>query len=112
MIYIASPYSHRDASQREERYLALCSFCAEQARRGLIVYSPILHWHPTAVRWDLPTDWDFWAQQCLPMLEKADELWVLCLPGWLNSRGVTIETTYWREVLNRGSPTLHCPNSD
>lgn len=110
MIYLAAPYSHPNEAVREERYLDTCRFLVSHAREGCFLYSPIVHWHHIAVHWKLPTDWPFWERQCLPMLEKADELWVLCLPGWLNSKGVTAETTYWREELKREHVALHCPD--
>lgn len=112
MIYVASPYSHPSEAVRERRFRSTCAFCAEHAREGLFIYSPIVHWHYIALNWDLPTDWGFWRRQCFEMLEKADELWILCLPGWFDSKGVTAETNYWQKVLNRDNPSLHCPSSD
>lgn len=109
MIYIASPYTHRDPNVREFRYHAVACFCGEKAKEGLVVYSPIVHWHQISIICDLPFEIDYWHRNCRELLAKADELWIYCLPGWSTSKGITAETMYWREELNRNDVTLHCP---
>ena len=94
MIYLASPYSHENPAVREYRYQATLAHCAMMIRQGQIVYSPIVHHHPIAKAYDLPGDFSFWQRICLAMLERADELHVLCLDGWRQSRGVTAELAF------------------
>ena len=90
-MYLASPYSHPDPAVRQARYRAACQATAELMRHGLNVLSPIIHSHPLA-ELGLPTNWDFWQQidqgHCLL---RCDELLVLMLDGWRESRGVTAE---------------------
>ena len=61
VIYLASPYTHSDASVRESRFDAACKATAELVRSGQVVFSPIAHGHPL-VRFGLPIDWDYWAR--------------------------------------------------
>ncbi|GAB6188150.1 DUF1937 family protein [Thermopirellula anaerolimosa] len=90
MIYLASPYSHPDAAVRQERFEAACRAAAELIRQGHVVLSPIAHSHSIAQH-GLPGDWDFWEQQDRRLLAACDELWVLKLDGWEQSRGVQAE---------------------
>ena len=62
MIYLASPYSHPDATVREARFQAACRATASLIRAGHEVFSPIAHSHPLAA-FGLPTDWSFWESQ-------------------------------------------------
>jgi len=90
-IYLATPYSHPDASVRHNRFLEVNKAAAEMMRRGLLVFSPISHTHPIAEAGDLPKGWDFWEQYDRTFIEWADELHVLMLDGWYESTGVTAE---------------------
>lgn len=94
MIYIASPYSHPDAWMMEERYNAVTRFTAGLLGSGLIVFSPIAHCHELSRQYKLPSTFEFWRKYCLGMLDKADELYVLKLTGWEESRGVQEEIAY------------------
>lgn len=96
MIYLASPYSHRDAAVREERYATACKATADLMAQGYVVYSPIAHSHPVAAYLPdtLLLDHEFWMKQCLPMVERSDAVWVLTIPGWDQSRGVAREVAH------------------
>ena len=90
MIYVASPYTHRDWAMREERYQAACRQVADMLCRGVEAFSPICHSHPLA-GYGLPGDWAFWRDYDLKFLEMCDEIWVLMLDGWEESTGVQAE---------------------
>lgn len=90
MIYLASPYSHPDAAVRQQRFESACRAAAELIRRGHVVFSPIAHSHSIAQH-GLPVDWRFWEAQDRRLLAACDELWVLTLDGWRESRGVQAE---------------------
>lgn len=91
MIYIASPYSDPDPKVMEQRFDAVCRYAGSLMQQGAVVYSPIAHCHPIAVRVDLPRTWDFWGQFDRQMLSRATGVHVLKLPGWESSRGVDAE---------------------
>lgn len=89
--YIACPYTDPSRKVEHQRYEAVRHFVAEYARRGRIVYSPILHFHDAAVQHNLPTAADFWKEHNATMLRHASRLLVYRLPGWNRSVGVTWE---------------------
>lgn len=76
------------------RYEAVTLVAGDLMNRHHVVYSPITHNHPIAERTDLPRTWDFWKLFDLPMLDLSESLFVLCLPGWKKSTGVTAEIEY------------------
>lgn len=98
MIYLASPYSAKkpdgtdDIDLMEQRFDAVCRKAGELMLNGNVVYSPIAHCHPIAVRVDLPRDWSFWGKLDRDMLSWASRFIVLKLDGWEQSIGVRAET--------------------
>ena len=86
LIYLASPYSE----VRENRYRAACGKTAELMRQGVMVFSPIVASHPLTFH-GLPGDWAFWEAHDRRQLELCDEVVVLMLPGWRESKGVQAE---------------------
>lgn len=90
MIYLASPYTHPDPRVREARFDAACLATAALVRAGQIVFSPIVHGHPL-VRFDLPIEWEYWERFDREHLRRCDEVAVLMIDGWRESRGVQAE---------------------
>lgn len=95
-VYLASPYSHPEASVRDERHRLACKKTAQYINKGLAVFCPIAHTHHVADHMDekLRMDFDLWMKVDLPMVRMAKELHVLCIDGWRSSRGVTREIEY------------------
>lgn len=91
MIYIASPYSDPDPAVMEQRFDAVARYAGQLMNEGLVVYSPIVHCHPIAVRVGLPRTWDFWKKFDTEMIRRATELQVLMVPGWRESKGIAAE---------------------
>lgn len=92
MIYLASPYSHPDPQVMEFRFDQVCRVAGKiMAEQGIVVYSPIAHNHPIAVRINLPRGWDFWEKFDTETLTACKEIWVLKLDGWDTSKGVAAE---------------------
>lgn len=89
-VYLASPYS----SDPETNFARTLEFVAEEMRKGTIIFSPIAHCHPIAEAYDMPGDFAFWKKYNMEMLAPAGALWVLKLPGWETSIGVTAEIEY------------------
>lgn len=96
-IYLASPYSHPDENVRHERYIAARNATATMLRQELFVYSPIVHCHDLVKSEAMPTDFPFWRDYNFAMLRPADALWVLCIPGWQESKGVMWERVFARK---------------
>lgn len=97
MIYLASPYSGTPEVM-QQRYEATRAVTADTLKDGEFVYSPIVHCHDLALHHDIPKDFAFWSKYNFHMLDLADQLWVLMLPGWKESRGVTAEVLHWRST--------------
>jgi hypothetical protein len=98
LIYIASPYSHGAENVRRDRFDAVCEYAGRLMQLGHVVYSPIAHSHPIAMRVGLPTDWDYWKTFDHAMITRSTALMVLMLPGWRESEGVTAEIKMAREL--------------
>lgn len=93
-IYLASPYSHVEFAVRYWRYAQAAEAVLEISRTGLPVYSPIVHWHSIATEQGLPTDYEFWKQQDQAMIRPCTELWILCIDGWRQSKGIEAEKAF------------------
>lgn len=101
MIYVASPYTHPDPQVRATRARVAEVFSVDMVMKGHHVYSPIASWHHLATRFQMPKEYTFWRLFNISLLKKADELWVLDIPGWEKSVGVTDEI---REAVDRAIP--------
>jgi hypothetical protein len=97
LIYLASPYTHRDPDVQERRFRAACQHAAHMLRAGRQVFSPIVHGHPIC-RHGLPGDWIFWEPFCRTVLERCDRFVILKLPGWETSAGIANETEIAAEL--------------
>ncbi len=91
LIYLASPFTHRDPAVMEARFNAVCRESARLMREGHFVYSPIAHTYPISQAGELPKDWAFWSEFDCAFLARFDELWVLKFDGWRESTGVQAE---------------------
>jgi hypothetical protein len=92
LVYLASPYSHADASVRHARYIYAIRAAAALWRQGWMVYSPIIATHPVAgVLGSEASGFEHWRNFDLAMLSRCDRLTVLRLEGWEQSVGVSAE---------------------
>jgi hypothetical protein len=93
LVYLASPYTHKNPAICEARFLEAVFCCGWLMvhTKDTYFYSPIAHTHPIAVRVKLPIEWEFWANFDECILSRCSELWVLTAPGWSRSTGVTAE---------------------
>lgn len=67
-------------------------------RRGDLVYSPIVHWHPAAKIYNLPRGFEFWETQNSSLLiDWADTLMILETDGWNSSIGILSELACAKE---------------
>lgn len=98
MLYLAGPYNHPDPHVMELRFEILTEIAAKYINAGTVVYSPITHNHPIAVRHGLPRGWEFWEHFDRTMLSKCNLLGVVKLDGWDKSEGVKAEMAIAREL--------------
>ncbi len=103
ILYVAIPYSHPDPAIREHRYSTANRVAAQLMRAGIVVFSPLSHSVPIAKHIpDAEMDHQFWMLQDLPLLRLADEMLIIGLDGWTQSRGVCEEmfkALAWRKPI-------------
>jgi len=97
-LYLASPYSAKTDLLRHERFRQAMEATAFMTRKGITVFSPIVHNHEMAKRYSLPTDSEFWMKHNYAMLRGASVLGILELSGWEDSIGVMKEYHYARRL--------------
>lgn len=91
MKYLASPYSHPDPAVRQARYEQARDALAWLLKQRIWTYSPIVHCHELALVHDLPKDHLYWWAYDAEFLRHCDELIVLHVDGWKESKGVAEE---------------------
>jgi len=97
-IYLATPYSHENEKIMQRRFEFSCHVTAKLMDNQTVVFSPIAHSHCIAEIGSTPTNWQFWKEQDLPLIEWADTVVVLCARGWRESTGVQAEIEHAEEV--------------
>lgn len=103
-IYLAAPYLHKDPEVREQRVEAVNKKAAELMMAGHLVFSPLSHSHPISKHCQVdPCDHDFWLHQDLWVLEICDEMHVLCLDGWRESKGIKTERDF---AMSKSMPII------
>ena len=94
LIYLAGPYS-QDPDAMFKQHMRHAALLMAQS---IQVFSPILHCHPVAGQYSMPTDFSFWEAYNLNMLKRCDKLYVMDIPGWDKSTGVKGEIFYARQL--------------
>ena len=93
LVYLASPYTHPDPKIEETRFHQAADACGWLFSncKGYFFLSPISHTHPISIRCRLPGEWQYWASYDECLISRCDELWILCIDGFLESTGVSAE---------------------
>ncbi len=86
-IYLAVPYTGRE----EEGFKEANKKAGELMSQGHMVFSPISHTHPIAIACNLPKEYEYWEHYDRTFIKWCDELHVICLKNWVNSKGVIAE---------------------
>ena len=94
IVYLASPYTHKDDSIREERYRKISQIAADLNKEGILAFSPITYCHTLLEYAEMPTNWSFWQSFCISFLQHCDELWVYKMEGWDRSQGIAEEIKF------------------
>ena len=96
LFYIASPYSHSDPKIVTERYEKVKRLAAYLCSKQFFIFSPVLHWHDTALSHALPGHWEFWKDYNLHMLDLCQSMLLFRIDGWEASVGVAAEIQHCR----------------
>lgn len=88
--YLASPYTG-DATTQQMRYEAVRDAAAKLFTQRVWIFAPIVHCHDISISHGLPGDFKFWDEYDRTMLYHCDDMWILPLAGWKDSRGIEAE---------------------
>ena len=102
LIYLASPYAHPSNTVQKARLEAVRYVCGQMVNEGKIVISPLVYLGELAFKGVHPPQG--WYAYDLQLLARSDELIVLQLPGWEDSKGVMVEIA---GAQTKGIP-IHC----
>ena len=99
MIYLCSVYSlnpdgrDKEAMNKlmEKRWKYVMKRTSEFLKEGVILFSPIAHCHELALRHGMPKTFSFWEHLDFGYIEASSHVWVLMMPGWQDSVGVSAE---------------------
>tara|TARA_R110000744_G_scaffold216499_2_gene335270 strand:+ start:5347 stop:5760 length:414 start_codon:yes stop_codon:yes gene_type:complete len=111
--YLAAPYTHEDKTIMDLRYKCITQAAGKMMQSGEAIYSPITHLHPQRIEGNL-NDWSF--DDILDfdkeILQHANRLYVLMLPGWTESPGVREEIRFTNEHTPHSIPTYYWEAKD
>lgn len=106
--YIASPYTHPDASIREARFLKVMDFTAWLVNTyRMWAFSPIMHSHQMGLVHKLPHTFDFWLEWNHAMIVPCYGMIILQIEGWNSSKGVMEEISFAESI---GKPITYSRN--
>jgi hypothetical protein len=88
MIYLGSPYSHKEPAVQHKRFLRVADFTLKMTCAGLHVFSPIAYSGALSRVGRLPGSWEYWAAFDSYMIGACTNFAVLQLPGWELSAGL------------------------
>ena len=91
LLYLACPFTHNDPAIREHRYRTSCIAAAKLMKSGIVVFNPLSHSVPINEFLSDIDSHEFWMSMDLPILRRCDEVLILGLEGWRESRGVRAE---------------------
>jgi hypothetical protein len=96
VCYLTSPYADPERWIRAERIVDAAVASAALWNVGLLVFSPIVY-SAQIVRMGAPSGYDDWMPLELRLLSACDELIVLMLDGWEESKGIKEEIEWMQQ---------------
>lgn len=97
IVFLSMPYSSkleteeeklREKCDRFEKSLKLLSYL--QLNR-IHVVSPITQGHPVVLKYDVPSDWEYWEEYCHKFISVSDYVLIFAISGYDTSTGVAGE---------------------
>jgi hypothetical protein len=76
---------------RFERHELICTIAGELMQQGHLIFCPVAHSHSISLISGPGIEWKYWAQFCLEMIRRTDELWIATISGWNDSHGISEE---------------------
>jgi len=91
MLYLAAPYTHENPKITEEWVKLTANAAAWLMAQGHHVIAPTLFGHTLVQTTGFEDTHTFWVDWGLNLLSRCDELYVLKLDGWKESKGIKQE---------------------
>jgi cbb3-type cytochrome oxidase subunit 1 len=99
LVYLCSPYSYKaDEALMEWRYQENLRVLTELTLQGIPVFSPIVTSHNMSAKYKLPCTFDFWEKVDFGVIDHCSHIYVMMLPDWDKSIGVTKELEYAKKI--------------
>jgi uncharacterized protein YdaT len=95
LIYIACPFWNDQDSVRDYRRKKAIDYSTVLIKKGYLVYSPLIYTERFAKD---KTKEGYWIKHGIKMVEVCNEMRVLCLEGWQESKGVQGEIEKAKEL--------------
>lgn len=97
MLYIASPFTHKDPEIMRLRYVAAFEYTAARMSFGEVCFSPIVYGYEFFAQGKARPDFEFWQDLNDRMILASTRVEVLKMPGWEASRGIFHEVGFAQE---------------
>ena len=91
VLYLAAPYSASDRKTERQRFKKTCEVAAKLMTNGIAVFSPLANSIPAVELGGLKIDHAEFMRFDNIILRRCDELLVLAIDGWRESKGVQEE---------------------
>ncbi len=98
LAYLATPYTRwRDGPRAA--FECACEAAGRLIEQGHNVYSPIIHTHAIAEHCGMDLyDHARWMKLDEAMMKRCDELWIVQMAGWQESKGIAMERAYFEKA--------------
>lgn len=90
-IFVAGPYNSDDQSTMDYRLNKIIKYCTDLFLKGDASITPLILGLSYAKKASLPTDSNTWRKFSETLLKGCDEIHVLMMNGWEESKGVQFE---------------------
>lgn len=96
VVFLGGPYWHEDPEVRSWRAVqyskAVAAIVTGPSGESTMVYSPVAYGHAIDGYFDdRGVSESYWRRHGIAMLRRSDQLWILKLEGWEESRGLEAE---------------------
>lgn len=89
--YLGLPYTNGSRFMLNFRAEISNLIASELVKEGRIIFAPISAWHHIAMKYDLPTSFEYWARLDEEFIKISKKLLIIRLPGWRESSGIELE---------------------
>lgn len=97
IIYLASPYTHKNPAVMQLRHDMVCQAAAYLIMRGYTVFCPVAHLHNISSFYS-HAHHSVWLKQDMAFLSLCKKLIILKLHHWEASDGIHIEQNLAKEL--------------